>query len=74
LFIIWFGIGSESKVALSGTIVFLVIFLDTHSGVREVNPLYVHTTKIIGAAEWSVLRHVIIPSAADWVLRWRVQT
>ncbi len=68
LFIIWFGIGIESKVAVSAAIVFFVIFLNTFSGVREVDPLYVNTTKIMGGGEISVLRHVIIPSAASWVI------
>ena len=68
LFIIWFGICIESKVAVSAAIVFLVIFLNTYSGVREVNPIYVNTTRIMGGGELSVLRHVIIPSAASWVI------
>ena len=68
LFIIWFGIGIESKVAVSAAIVFFVIFLNTYSGVREVNPIYIHTTRIMGGNEASVLRHVIIPSAASWVI------
>jgi NitT/TauT family transport system permease protein len=68
LFIIWFGIGIESKVAVSAAIVFLVIFLNTYSGTREVNQLYVNTTRIMGGGEASVLRHVIIPSAAAWVI------
>lgn len=68
LFIIWFGIGIESKVAVSAAIVFFVIFLNTYSGVREVNPLYVHTTRIMGGGEGAVLRDVIVPSAAAWVI------
>jgi NitT/TauT family transport system permease protein len=68
LFIIWFGIGIESKVAVSAAIVFFVIFLNTYSGVREVNPLYVHVTRIMGGGEAAVLRHVIVPSAASWVI------
>ncbi len=68
LFIIWFGIGIESKVAVSAAIVFFVIFLNTYSGVREVDPIYVNTTRIMGGGEGSVLRHVIIPSAASWVI------
>jgi NitT/TauT family transport system permease protein len=68
LFIIWFGIGIESKVAVSAAIVFFVIFLNTFTGVREVDPLYVHTTKIMGGGEASVLRHVVVPSAASWVI------
>jgi NitT/TauT family transport system permease protein len=68
LFIIWFGIGIESKVAVSAAIVFFVIFLNTFTGVREVDPLYVHTTKIMGGGEAAVLRHVVVPSAASWVI------
>jgi NitT/TauT family transport system permease protein len=68
LFIIWFGIGIESKVAVSAAIVFFVIFLNTYSGVREVNPLYVHVTRIMGGGEAAVLRYVIVPSAASWVI------
>jgi NitT/TauT family transport system permease protein len=68
LFIIWFGIGIESKVAVSAAIVFFVIFLNTYSGVREVNPIYINTTRIMGGGEGAVLRHVIIPSAASWVI------
>ncbi len=40
LFIIWFGIGIESKIAVSASIVFFVVFLNTYAGVRDVNPLY----------------------------------
>ncbi len=68
LFIIWFGIGIESKVAVSASIVFFVIFLNTYTGVREVNPLYVHGTRIMGGGEFAVMRYVIIPSAAAWVI------
>ncbi len=68
LFIIWFGIGIESKVAVSASIVFFVVFLNTYAGVRDVNPIYVHATRIMGGNELQVLRHVMIPSAASWVI------
>ncbi len=68
LFIIWFGIGIESKVAVSASIVFFVVFLNTYAGVRDVNPIYIHATRIMGGNEFQVLRHVMIPSAASWVI------
>lgn len=68
LFIMWFGIGIESKVAMSAVIVFFLVFLNTYSGVRDVNPIHIHATRIMGASEWQLLRHVIAPSAAAWVL------
>ncbi len=68
LFIIWFGIGIESKVAVSASIVFFVVFLNTYAGTRDVNPLHVHSTRIMGASEIEIMRHVIVPSAAAWVI------
>jgi NitT/TauT family transport system permease protein len=68
LFIIWFGIGIESKVAVSAAIVFFVVFLNTYAGVRDVNPLFIHSTRIMGGNEAHVLTHVVIPSAASWVI------
>ncbi|MCX7325234.1 MAG: ABC transporter permease subunit [Hyphomicrobiales bacterium] len=64
----WFGIGIESKVAVSASIVFFVVFLNTYAGVRDVNPIYIHATRIMGGNEYHVLRHVMIPSAASWVI------
>jgi NitT/TauT family transport system permease protein len=68
LFILWFGIGIESKIAMSGIIVFFLVFLNTYAGVREVNPLYLSALQVMGASPWQLLRYVVLPSAASWVL------
>lgn len=68
LFIIWFGIGVESKIAVSASIVFFVVFLNTYAGVRDVNPIYVNAIRIMGGSQWHVLRSVIMPSASSWVI------
>lgn len=68
LFIMWFGIGLAAKIAVSAAIVFFVVFLNTFSGVREVNPIYIQAARIMGATQWDVMRAVIIPSAAAWVI------
>lgn len=68
LFIIWFGIGIESKIAVSASIVFFVVFLNTFAGTRDVNPLHLHAARIMGGSEAQILRHVVIPSAAAWVI------
>lgn len=68
LFIIWFGIGIESKVAVSASIVFFVVFLNTYAGVRDVNPLYINAIRIMVGKQWHVLTSVIMPSATSWVI------
>jgi len=49
LFIMWFGIGIESKLAMAAVIVFFLVFLNTYSGVQDVNPIHIHGTCIMGA-------------------------
>lgn len=66
--IMWFGIGIESKIAMAAVIVFFLVFLNSYAGVRDVNPIHIHSTRIMGASEWQLLRFVILPSAAAWVL------
>lgn len=67
LFIMWFGIGIESKIAVSASIVFFVIFLNTFAGARDVERIYINGVRIMGGNEWHLLRYVIVPSAAAWV-------
>ena len=38
LFILWFGIGIESKIALVASVVFFIVYFTTLSGVRALDP------------------------------------
>jgi NitT/TauT family transport system permease protein len=68
LFIMWFGIGIESKIAMAAVIVFFLVFLNTYAGVRDVSQLHIDTARIMGAGEWQLLRYVVGPSATAWVI------
>ena len=37
LFVLWFGLGIESKIALAAVLVLFLVFLNTFAGVREVD-------------------------------------
>jgi len=67
IFLLWFGLGIWSKVALGITVVFFIVFFNTHQGVRDVNPVVVNNARMLGASEWQLVRHVMIPSALTWV-------
>ena len=68
LFLLWFGIGIESKIAMAAAIVFFLVFLNTFAGVRAVERIHVDSVRIMGGGELSLLRYVVLPSAAAWVL------
>jgi len=67
IFLLWFGLGIWSKVALGVTVVFFIVFFNTHQGVRDVDPVVVNNSRMLGASEWQLVRHVLIPSALTWV-------
>lgn len=67
IFIVWFGLGVSSKVALGVTLVFFVVFFNVFQGVREVNPVILANAKMLGANRRQLLTTVYIPSALSWV-------
>ena len=68
LFIIWFGIGLWSKVALAATMVFFLVFYNVYMGVRSVDRELVNLTLLMGASESQLTRHVYLPAAAPFVI------
>lgn len=67
LFVLWFGIGIESKIALAAILVLFLVFLNTYSGVREVDQDLIDCVRLMRANRFQVLMKVIIPSTASWV-------
>jgi NitT/TauT family transport system permease protein len=67
LFLLWFGLGIWSKVALAVTLVFFVMFFSTFQGVREADRVIVDNVRMLGASERQLVRHVLVPSALTWI-------
>lgn len=67
IFLLWFGLGIWSKVALGVTVVFFIVFFNTYRGVREVDRVIVDNARMLGASEGQLIRHVLIPSAVTWI-------
>ena len=67
LFLLWFGLGIWSKVALGVTLVFFVVFFNTWRGVRDVDPRVVDNVRLLGASRAQLTRHVLLPSALSWI-------
>lgn len=67
IFAMWFGLGMGSKVALGFTLVFFIVFFNVLQGVREVSPVVLNGTRMLGANRAQLLRHVYLPAAMSWV-------
>jgi NitT/TauT family transport system permease protein len=68
VFVIWFGIGVMSKIAIILTMVFFVVFINTFAGLRSVNEEYVNIARIMGASAWQVAREVFLPATLPFIL------
>ncbi|HVX76882.1 MAG TPA: ABC transporter permease [Bradyrhizobium sp.] len=68
LFIIWFGIGVGSKVALASIMVFFLVFYNVFAGVRSVDRELVNLTLVMGANQRQLTYHVFLPAAAPFVI------
>ena len=67
LFLLWFGLGIWSKVALAVTLVFFVMFFNTYQGVRDADRVLIDNVRMLGATERQLMRHVLLPSALSWI-------
>lgn len=63
IFIIWFGLGMSSKVALVVLAVFIPVWLNTWLGVTGTDPHLVEVMRSFGATRRQILRWVVLPWA-----------
>lgn len=63
LLIIWFGIGETSKIILLFLAALPVSAVAARDGVRNVSAQRIHAARSLGASEWQIFRHVVLPSA-----------
>ncbi|WP_157117055.1 ABC transporter permease [Nocardia vaccinii] len=68
LFIIWFGLGLESKVATVVVLTFFAVFFNAFTGAREVDGNVIDNARILGASRRQVLYRIVLPSATTWIL------
>ncbi|WP_425260318.1 ABC transporter permease [Massilia luteola] len=68
IFIIMFGLGMGSKVALAVVMVFFVVFGNAFQGVREADRNMIANAYILGANARQVTASVVLPSALSWIL------
>jgi sulfonate transport system permease protein len=67
LFILWFGIGFETKVIFAATLVFFPVLLNTFAGARDVDRDLIDVIRVMGASRLDAVRRIFVPSALVWV-------
>lgn len=65
LFLMWFGVGEESKVALIFYAAFFPVFVNTIAGVATTDPSLVEAASCMGAKKARTFFTVVVPSAVS---------
>lgn len=68
LFIVWFGIGIQSKIYMAALMAFFLSFFNTYTGVRQVDRNLVNIARVAGASRFDVNRKVVLPAASPWII------
>jgi ABC-type nitrate/sulfonate/bicarbonate transport system permease component len=68
LFVLFFGLGPASKIALGAAISFFPIVINTIAGFGHVDRLFVTAARSMGASDYHLFRHVLLPAASPVIL------
>ena len=68
LFVIWFGIGIASKVAVTFVLIAVLFFFAVYAGINEVDQRLVERVKTLGGGRSILLREVYLPAVTAWAL------
>jgi len=67
LFLLWFGLGISSKIALGFSLTFFIVLSSTVAGARSVNSDHLMLADTLGASSTQIFRRITLPSAVPTV-------
>lgn len=68
LFLLWFGIGLGSKIAIAAMTVFFVMFYNVYMGMGTIPNGLVNALQIMGASRQTMVRQLVLPQLAVPIL------
>ncbi len=63
IFILWFGIGVTSKVALAFSLGFFIVLTSTMAGIKNVDPALMRLSRSLGCSAWQQFQKITLPWA-----------
>ena len=68
LFVLWFGLGLESKVMLVFSVIVFVVLINAYSAIKSVSSDHVLLLRSLGATKSDIFRKVVWPSSMPWII------
>jgi NitT/TauT family transport system permease protein len=63
IFILWFGIGVPSKVALAFSLGFFIVLMSTFGGMKNIDPVLLRLGRSLGCTGWQRFTKITLPWA-----------
>mgnify|MGYP000883106927 FL=1 len=67
LFILWFGLGINSKIFLAFIWVFFIMYFNAYGGFKNVEPRLINAAKLMGASRAQIIFKIVLPSSFPWL-------
>lgn len=68
LFVLWFGLSINAKIALVVSVALFSFLINTYSGAKSVDPEFVRLARSLGATRRDVVLRIVFPSIVPWLL------
>lgn len=68
LFILWFGIGEESKVLLIAKAAFFPLYINTFMGIRDVDNKLFEVSRVLGFSRLKQISRLVLPAALPHIM------
>jgi NitT/TauT family transport system permease protein len=67
LFVLWFGIGSQSHVALVFSLVVFIVLTNAVAGTQSVDREFIVLAQLLDASRITIIRKIVIPTVIPWI-------
>ncbi len=67
LFIVWFGLGTTSRVLLAFVIAFFPMIVNTYVGIKSTDPIMVRMARSFSASRWTIFFKIELPTALPFI-------
>jgi NitT/TauT family transport system permease protein/taurine transport system permease protein len=67
LAIVWFGLGDSAKILVIWFAAFVPAVINSHVGVRTVDPILIEAARVLGGTRHEILSDVLLPGAMPMI-------
>lgn len=68
VYILWFGIGLQSKIFLAGLMAFFNVFFSTLGGIQSMEQKLIESANLLGASRFQTLVKIVLPTCMPWII------